>query len=75
VSGARDEPIPLPYWTVSTLRPPGCTWKFGTETEALACAEEAAKRLRLRVLVTRIDPSEPELLSEIVEEFDGTLPF
>jgi hypothetical protein len=68
-------PIELPVWIVRTLTPPGCVWRFGTKEEAVACAEETAKRLRLRVLVVRIDPNEAEVLCEIVEEFDGSLPF
>jgi hypothetical protein len=71
----KDVPIELPVWVVSTLQPPGCVWRFGTKDKAVACAEEAARRLRLRVLVVKLDPSEPEILATIVGEWDGSLPF
>jgi hypothetical protein len=69
------EVIELPVWIVSTLKPPGCVWRFGTREEAVACAEDAARRLRLCVLVVRIDPNEPEVLLTIEGEWDGSLPF
>jgi hypothetical protein len=70
-----QEPVELPSWVVSSLNPPGLRLRFGTRDEAVACAEETAKRLRLRVLVVKLDPGEADVLCEIVEEYDGTLPF
>jgi hypothetical protein len=71
----RGALIELPYWVVSTLDPPGCSWRFGTKGETIAHAEETAKRLRLRVLVVKLDPNEPDVLATIEGEWDGSLPF
>jgi hypothetical protein len=66
---------PTPYYLVSGIRPSGLVWRFDTEAEALAYAGVTANNRRLRLLVTRIDPAEPEVLCTIVAEFSEELPF
>jgi hypothetical protein len=69
------EPDQQPYFLVTGISPLGLTRRFACQEEAVAFARETADRSRLRLLVVRYDPAEPELLCTIVAEYSGELPF
>jgi hypothetical protein len=69
------EADPAPYDLVSSISPPGLVRRFGSEAEAVQFARKTADRSRLRLLVVKYDPAEPETLCEIVGEYSEELPF
>jgi hypothetical protein len=70
-----SEPDQATYYLVSACNRSDLTRRFVTEAEALAFAATTANRHRLRLLVARYDPAEPDTLCTIVAEFSGELPF
>jgi hypothetical protein len=69
------EPNQSPYYLVTSIFPPGLVRRFGSEAEALTYASVTATKNRLRLLIVRVDPVEPEVLCSIVAECSGELPF
>jgi hypothetical protein len=64
-----------PYFVVSSTSPPGLARRFSCLADAGHFARETARRSRLRLLLVKYVPNDPVCVCEILQEFDGTLPW